>query len=50
MERNIAGAGQCSDWRSWDKENGVSNTKQAMDAATAALNIAPVLILYTVSI
>jgi len=37
--------GECSDWRSWNEDNHVWNTKQAMDAATAALNIAPVITL-----
>jgi len=34
--------GECEDWRSWNEEDSVSNTKRAMDAATASLNIAPV--------
>jgi len=34
--------GQCSDWSSWDEQDSVSNTKRAMVAAAASLNIAPV--------
>jgi len=34
--------GECRDWSSWDDQDSVSNTKRAMVAAAASMNIAPV--------
>ena len=33
---------ECSDWRSWDDHDAVSNTERAMSAASSSLNIAEV--------